>query len=159
MEQVTPEAIIREELERLRSGIIARSQQQGQKASGRTYAAIQTEDVSDKGGKLVGSSYVAVLATGRRSGKVPYDFVRIIKEWAAYKGITFSDEREFDRWANAVAWKIRREGTELWRTVGSSGGGLDVFQTPIEDCIKRISERLAVFYTVEISNQIQEIWQ
>lgn len=151
--------IIQEELTRLRQDIIARSEAAGQRASGRTYAQIEVQDVTDQGGKLVGPGYVGVLATGRRSGKIPYDFIRIIKEWATYKGITFADEKEFDRWANAVAWKIRREGTQLWRHVGKGGGYEDIFNTPIDECIGRLIERLAEYYQMQFVDKITELWQ
>lgn len=152
---MTTQEIITEELETLRAEIIEASTKAGQKASGRTYEGIQAVDVTDRGGKLVGPSYVRVLATGRRAGKVPYDFPEIIKEWAAYKGISFATERDFDRWARAVAWKIRKDGTSLWRDMGSQGLEADIFYTPIRNFIKRITRRLGEATTAEIIKSIQ----
>ena len=108
---------------------------------------------------LTGPGYIEVLAKGRRSGKVPYDFAAIIKEWAAYKGISFASEEEFDRWARAVAWKIKREGTSLWQDVGSMGLEQDIFYTPIRNFTARLSERLAGLYQVQITQQIDNLWQ
>lgn len=156
---MTQEDIIREELEQLRSDIIEASRAAGQEASGDTYAQIAVENVTALGGVLSGPGYIEVLARGRRPGKVPYDFVRIIKTWAGYKGISFSSEAEFDRWANAVAWKIRKEGTSLWQDAGSMGLEQDIFYTPIQNFIARISDRLSAFYQTEIIKQIDNLWQ
>lgn len=151
--------IIWEELEQLRRDIIEASRKAGQEASGDTYAAIAIENISTSGGQLTGPAYIGVLTRGRRPGKVPYDFAEIIKEWAGYKGISFGSEEEFDRWANAVAWKIRRDGTSLWQDVGSMGLEQDIFYTPIRNFIARISERLAGFYQIQIVQQIDNLWQ
>lgn len=153
------EQIIWEELEQLRRDIIEASRQAGQEASGETYAAIAIEGLTASGGQLTGPGYIGVLARGRRPGKVPYNFAAIIKEWAAYKGITFDSEKEFDRWANAVAWKIRREGTALWQDAGSMGLEQDIFYTPIRNFTTRISQRLAGFYQTQITEQIDNLWQ
>lgn len=153
------EEILREELERLLAEIVETSRRAGQQASGRTYEGMTVEHVSDSGGQLTGPGYVGALARGRRAGKVPRDFARIIREWAAYKGISFSSEKEFDRWANAVAWKIRREGTALWREMGQYGRQEDIFATPISDFLERLSERLAAFYTTRIMERIDEVRQ
>lgn len=150
--------IISEELDRLRGDIIIRSETLGQRASGQTYESIHTENVTEEGGMLVGRFAIGTLATGRQAGKVPYNMPQIIKEWAAYKGITFSDEKEFDRWARAVSWKIRREGSQLWRDVGSNGGYEDVFDTPIAECVERLSQRIGVFYIIKIKNNITDLW-
>lgn len=153
------EQILREELEVLRGEIVETSRRAGQQASGDTYRAIAAEGVDSSGGQLVGPAYVGVLARGRRPGKVPYDFARIIKEWAGYKGITFPSEEEFDRWAEAVAWKIRREGTGLWRDAGNAGLEQDIFHTPIRNFLDRLSARVAAFYRTEIVKQIDNLWQ
>lgn len=149
------EAIISEELEACKRDIIEASTKAGQKASGKTYENIQLADVSEAGGKIVGPSYVGVLAKGRKPGKVPHDFPAIIKQWARYKGISFATERDFDRWARAVAWKIRREGTGLWQDMGSQGLEVDIFYTPIQEFIKRITERLGGTFTAEVVKSIQ----
>lgn len=155
---MTIQQIIEEELLLLRADIIAASEARGQRASGETYAQIVVEDVSETGGKLAGPEYVGVLARGRKPGRVPRDFARIIKEWAGYKGISFGSEAEFNRWANAVAWKIRREGTALWRDAGQFGESDDVFNAPIEAFTNRLRDRIGSFYMTEISNAI-DIWQ
>ena len=156
---MTTEQIIREELEQLRKDIIETSRAAGQEASGETYRKIAAEDVTSTSGKLTGPGYIGVLARGRRPGKIPYNFAAIIKEWAVYKGIGFGSEEEFDRWANAVAWKIRREGTSLWRDAGSTGLEQDIFYTPIRQFVERISSRLLSVYQAQIIKQIDNLWQ
>lgn len=152
------EEIVREELDKLREDIIETSQSLGQKASGHTYEEILVEQVSSTGGQVTGPGYVEVLARGRRPGRVPYDFAAIIKEWAAYKGISFTSEEEFDRWANAVVWSIRSKGSELWREDGSQGEQTDVFSAPISRFEERIVRRLTADLYETTLKEI-DIWQ
>lgn len=135
--------IIEEELTTLRDDIIRASEQEGQKASGDTYNEIQIENLTEFSGQLIGPGYIGVLATGRKPGKVPYDFEEIIGEWASTKGIEYSTQEEFEKFVSAVAWKIRREGTKLYRE--EKGGQLpQIFEIPINDCINRIAKRIAI---------------
>ena len=69
-----------------------------------------------------------VLETGRKPGRVPKEFIDILKRWAQAKGISFSDEKQFNLWANAVKWKIIREGTKLYR----SGQNEDIFDSSVK---------------------------
>ena len=143
--------ILREELERLRSDIIFRHEQAGQKATGETERLFSTE-VQNTLGRLFGPLYSGVLERGRKPGGVPRDFIEILKRWAAAKGISFSDEKQFNLWANAVKWKIIREGTKLYR----SGQTEDIFSTPYEEFDTRFSTRIAAYFESEINNLIFE---
>ena len=141
--------ILSEELNTLKSDIIIRHEASGQKASGKTEQGFEIV-VSGSVGQLLGYSYVGVLGTGRRPGKVPTEFVDILKRWAQAKGINFSNEKQFTIWANAVKWKIIREGTKLYR----SGIHQDIFETPIENLKSRLSSRISELMSIEIANEI-----
>ena len=143
------EKIIYEELEILEEDIITRHEEAGQVASGKTRASFLIQS-NFNSGQLSGASYVGVLKNGRRPGGVPTNFIDIIKNWAQAKGISFSDEKQFNLWANAVKWKIIREGTKLYR----SGQTQDIFDTPIEQFNQRFSNRIIDYYQQQLVNDI-----
>jgi hypothetical protein len=142
--------ILCEELENLLRDIVERHERAGQVASGRTRASFEVV-VSGLRGSLMGNKFpTPVLETGRKAGKTPHNFQSIIKEWIVAKGLKFHDEKQLNRWASAIAWKIRREGTKLYR----SGGREDIFETAIADFRERLAERIATLFRAEIVNNI-----
>lgn len=141
--------ILRQELDKLKADVITRHEQSGQVASGKTKQSFEVA-TQPFAGQLMGASYVGVLERGRKPGKVPYDFVDILKRWASAKGISFSDEKQFNRWANGVKWKIIREGTKLYR----SGTTQDIFDTPIKEFDIRLTERISIYYQQKVTNEI-----
>lgn len=143
------EDILNEELEALRSEIITFHERAGQVASGKTKDSfsIETQNFS---GQLLGASYAGVLEQGRKPGAVPRYFLDIIKRWAIVKGISISDEKQFNRWANAVKWKIIKEGTKLYRSKQT----LDIFTTPIANFESRLMDRTALYFKEETLNEI-----
>ncbi len=144
--------ILQEELNQLRTDIIFRHEQAGQVATGKTREALQIQIPNQMTGQLVGFAYSGVLERGRKQGGVPRDFIDILKRWAAAKGISFSDEKQFNLWANAVKWKIIREGTKLYR----GGQREDIFTTPYEELNIRLSARISTYFENEINNLIFE---
>lgn len=146
---MTIEEILQQGLTKLVDDIIAASRAAGQEASGETYRRITTQ-VSGNSGAVYAPSYLYTLAIGRGPGKVPRNFAQIIMDWAQHKGIQFSDRKQFLRWANAVAWKIRREGTQLYRRHGE----IDIFQTPIREFEQWLEKQLDVFYTSAIDEAL-----
>lgn len=147
---MTIQEILTTELEKLKRDIIVNHERAGQVASGRTRDSLSVENVSASGGELQGASYLGVLERGRKGGKVPYNFIEILKKWAAHKGISFSNEKDFNRWAYFVQKKIKEEGTKLFR----SGQTLDIFDTPIKDFTKRLGEQVGTMYQTQIANEI-----
>ncbi|MDR0687839.1 MAG: hypothetical protein LBF55_04015, partial [Prevotellaceae bacterium] len=144
--------ILREELDTLLRDIIARHEAAGQVASGRTRDSFEVA-VEGLHGSIMGYKWPGpVLETGRKGGKVPYGFKNIIREWIVAKGLRFTDEKQLDRWAAAIAWKIAREGTKLYR----SGGHEDIFETPFEEFKERLAARIAVFYAAEAVNSVYD---
>lgn len=142
--------ILHEELDTLLRDIIARHEEAGQVASGTTRDSFEVA-IDGLHGRIMGNRWPApVLETGRKGGKVPYGFKNIIREWIVAKGLRFKDDKQLDRWAAAIAWKIAREGTQLYR----AGAPKDIFETPIAEFTQRLSERIAVFYAAEVVNNI-----
>lgn len=146
---ISVKEILSEELEQLKSDIIFRHEQAKQLASGKTKASFEKKITSDFSGQLLGAGYSGVLERGRKPGGVPKDFVDILKRWAQAKGISFTDEKKFNLWANAVKWKIIKDGSKLYR----SGQTEDIFTTPIEQFSQRLSKRIG-FFEQEIINEI-----
>lgn len=147
---MTIEDILLQEFKELRRDIIDNHTDAGQVASGRTRDSLSIDNVTDRGGQLSGASYIGVLETGRKGGKVPYDFIDILKRWAQAKGLTFSNEKDFNRWAWFVSQKIKREGTALYNRSGKE----DIFTTAIKDFESRLANQTVVFYQQKITNEI-----
>ncbi|MDR1416269.1 MAG: hypothetical protein LBJ57_02465 [Prevotellaceae bacterium] len=149
-------SILREELDALLRDIISRHEQAGrtgQVASGRTRDSFEVA-VEGLHGRIMGNRWPGpVLETGRKPGRVPYDFQSIIREWIVAKGLSFRDNDQLNRWAAAIAWTIKREGTELYR----SGAREDIFQTAIADFTDRLANRIAIFYAAEVVSNIFNI--
>jgi hypothetical protein len=146
--------ILREELERLKNDIIKRQENAGEMVSGKTAGGYEVAVESGLHGWLGGYSYVGVLETGRKSGKVPVYFKEIIKRWILAKGLQYQDDRDLDRMSSSIAWVIHKEGTLLHRT----GKREDIFTTPLKDFSSRLADRLSVYYASQTSNQIYEPW-
>ncbi len=151
---MTQEEILTAAINTLIVDIIARSEAEGQRASGATYATLKAENVSATHAELWGATYIGVLEDGRKPGNTPKGFVEIIKEWAQVKGIAESDPEEFEKWARAVAWKIKREGTKLYR----EGGGKDIFITAIETLKTTLKTELEIFYKTAVVDTIRTAW-
>lgn len=137
--------------------IINRSEAEGQRASGRSYAELAGKNISLTHADLVGPTWIGVWEDGRKPGKVPKDFVEIIMEWATHKGISWAnaDPVTFEKWANGVKWNIIKHGTKLYR----SGQKLDIFETAVKDFEEFLNAELKVFYETEITNAIRTAWQ
>lgn len=149
---VDTERIVREELEALKNDIIQKHIAAGQRTTGRTASAFSIVS-HPTGGALLGANYSGVLERGRKPGKTPYNFSEIIKKWIIAKGLTFTPnanetaEEALNRYARAIAWKIKKQGSRLHRDVGSRP---DIFTTATE----RFTIRLAERYAADFSNKI-----
>lgn len=152
--------ILREELEVLRGKIIAQHVAAGQKASGRTMQSMRVE-VSEDEGVLFGRQAFGTLETGRKGGRVPMGFHKIIRQWMKDKGIDaapipYKTNRPHkytpeERGAMSLAWfisqKIRKEGTSLFR----KGGRADIYSNVIPETTERIMNRFLEVMNARIS--------
>lgn len=136
--------ILSDELQALRQKIIENHLRAGQKASGKTIASLRIEVDAD-GGTLFGRKAFGTLETGRRGGRVPKGFYRIILQWMQDKGIQVEKPKSF---AYLVARKIAREGTQLYK----QGGRADIYSNEIPKTEESILSRIAGLMSVEISS-------
>ena len=143
------EQILTEGLTQLREDIIQSSKDAGQEASGRTYENI-TQEVRDNAGAVYAPSYFHVLLRGRGAGKIPANMVDLIKDWATNKGITFSDEKQFLRFCRAVAFTIKREGSELYR----NHMYVDIIDTPVRKFEEQLDARITGLFDAEITKTL-----
>lgn len=139
--------IIFEELEDLRKRIISNIDSTGRKASGRTSGSMHT-DISENRGILFGRMAFGTLETGRKPGKVPAGFYRIIKQWVIDKGISFDSQSERNSFAYLVSRKIAREGTQHYRR----GADTDVYTAEIPETIERIKDRVGFLMRLEFES-------
>jgi hypothetical protein len=148
-------AICEEALERVREEIARNIDEHGLTASGATAASMRVV-TNAAGATLYGRRYFGVLETGRRPGRVPVNFVDIIKRWMLDKGIPADPmpytrlpsarwkpkytpaERGFNNKAARIAYSIRERGTRLYR----DGGNPVIFTPPVRAIIAETRETL-----------------
>jgi hypothetical protein len=123
--------------------------------SGKTSDGYEVAVESETRGWLGGYSYVGVLETGRKPGKVPVYFKEIIKRWIVAKGLQYQDDKALNRMASSIAWVIHKEGTKLHR----DGRRVDIFDAPLKDFTDRLADRLSIFYQTQTANEVHKTWQ
>lgn len=162
--------VLTEELSRLAERIKENHRRAGQVASGRTLRSI-TYEVTEDRGTLFGRKPFGTLETGRgptrKRGNPPIRLDEIIYQWAIDKGIhitpmpykrkpserwqpkySSAEERALRSFSSAVAHKIHKEGTQLFRNQGRN----DIYSNEIPDAIKRIEERIAKVFSMTIDS-------
>lgn len=149
----TIQQIINDELETCKDAIIERIRETDVIVTGKTVESLEVVS-NEKSGQLLGAKYIGVLERGRKPGNIPEDFEDILKDWASAKGITFSNDKERDRWAKAVSWSIKLYGTQLFRMKHE----IDIFTTPIKNLEDSIAQRLSVLLSAEVTNNVF-VWQ
>ncbi len=158
-------AIIGEEFDGLMKRIIANHQRAGQVASGRTMRSIRKE-LSEEGGEVLGRAYFGVLETGRKPGPVPKGFRNIIRQWMRDKGISAEPipyiRKPSDKWkpkytpqergdmslAGAIAYRIKKEGTSLYR----NGGRTDIYSNEIPTTVENILDRILAVFASDVES-------
>lgn len=134
--------LVSSELEALKQKVIENQKSSGQVASGRTIASMKVE-VTEDGGVLWGRSPFGTLETGRKPGKVPAGFWKIIRQWMDDKGIQVQKP---DSFAYLVARKIANEGTQLFR----NGGRDDIYSPEVKDTVERVSQGIGILFGSEV---------
>lgn len=156
------ELVMREELEAMREHILQNHIAAGQMVTGKTGGSMQVEIIPGGGsttGIISGASYFATLETGsepwrnihtrkRRDGSeypsAPKWFIDVIGQWIRDKGLNIQNP-----WA--VATKIMTSGSGLYR----AGGRTDIFSSEIDPGVRRIADRLAGLFDVQLVNSIK----
>lgn len=136
--------LVSSELEALKQRIIENHRSAGQVASGRTIASLKVEMTED-GGVLWGRSAFGTLETGRKGGKVPVGFWKIIRQWMDDKGIQVEKP---DSFAYLVARKIAKEGTQLFR----EGGFYKIYSPEVKDTVERVSDGIGILFGSEVEH-------
>lgn len=136
--------LVASELEAVKQRIIENHRNAGQVASGRTIASLKVE-ITEGGGVLWGRSAFGTLETGRKGGKVPAGFWKIIRQWMDDKGIQVEKP---DSFAYLVARKIAKEGTQLFR----NGGRSDIYSPEVKDTVERVSDGIGILFGSEVEH-------
>lgn len=136
--------LVSSELEALKQRIIENHRSAGQVASGRTIASLKVE-ITEDGGVLWGRSPFGTLETGRKPGKVPAGFWKIIRQWMDDKGIQVEKP---DSFAYLVARKIAKEGTQLFR----EGGFYKIYSPEVKDTVERVSDGIGILFGSEVEH-------
>lgn len=148
--QTQIQSIVRKHLEAIRKGIIARMSALGRNASGRSVASLGVVTTAD-GGYLEGSSSFLVMESGRKGGKVPYDFRSIIAEWTKAKGLSYQSlgstpEKGLAKLSGAIAYSIMKKGTRLYRDNGYN----DIYSTVMEKELEALATDTAGTLELEV---------
>lgn len=145
----------------------------GERASGKTQASLRqlvTVEGNTVTGTIFGRQAFGTLEHGRRGGKVPRDFVGIIRQWIVDKGLKVTpipyvrqpseswqpkytpEERGLQSLAGAIAHTIKTQGTRLHR----QGGREDVYTPPLAELEKSIEDTLGAIFGIEIDNVLSK---
>lgn len=127
----------------------------GAKASGKTGESLRHTETEEEF-NLYGSGVLKVIERGRKQGKVPKDFVKIILEWMRIRGIVPSGNTtgktiSKETLAFLIARKIRQEGTLLYRKKDFR----DVYSSVINpDSIQDLFQTIGEQKLIDISSDI-----
>ena len=109
-------------------------------ASGKTRSKFELRKVNNAHFQILGANIINILQTGRRPGKVPYNFIAMIEQWARAKGLSITRTQAF-----FIARKIQREGTRTYRT----GGHRDI----INEAVKRaVQDNIFALINIKYKN-------
>lgn len=144
--------ILQQHLEHLREVIISKIDEYKRTVTGRTAASL-TISVNGNKGSLYGSGSFLAIERGRGPGKVPHDFVGIIRQWIIDKGLTYKpipakrknvkytpEERGLNSFAGAVAYKIMKEGSKMHRDNIYN----DIFTTAVNEELELIAQEFII---------------
>lgn len=139
-------AILREELEDLRTRIIDNMTAADQVVTGRTRDSMRVT-VQGNAGVLTGRQAFATLETGsrpwsRKPKRTPKWFADLIGEWIEAKNL------DLNQWA--VAHTIIHQGSSLYR----SGGRADIYSPELQKTIDRIGDRILSRYEVLVTDRL-----
>jgi hypothetical protein len=144
--------ILNQEGIELVNGIRANLGSTGTTATGKTSQSLRFE-ISQEGTKtrlkLFGRPFFMTVETGRKATpnkKPSREFIENLKPWAEARGIP-----EGAVWA--IATKINKLGTNLWR----AGGREDIVEPPVDNFINNVGQALLDSKADELVFKIREI--
>lgn len=132
----------------------------GRNASFRSVKSLKRVVESDEHAWLEGLTSFLVMERGRKGGKVPMGFRKIIRQWIIDKGLPVkliytkrwhpNEKSPYDRGLDSMAFliarKIMQSGTRLHRQQGYD----DIFTSEIEKIMPMLERDLALWAEVEI---------
>lgn len=135
-------SVLESELERLRTDIIESMIREDKRATGRTAQQI-TYDAEDTDvgivGRLYVPSYFPTLQRGRPparsgSGSDKQAFIDNLRQWIVAKGLQYKDEKDLQRLANFLRWRINKLGNKDYQQRKER----DIYDTNVENFAQRI---------------------
>ena len=86
--------------------------------------------------KVMADPYFLYAEKGRKSGKVPYNFISILEEWIADKGVFVPSKfRTAKQFAGAIYYNIKTYGSKRWRT----DNPLDVVGDAVSEMLPKLN--------------------
>lgn len=133
--------LTQETLDNVKLRIISNMSAKRRNASMRSVRSL-TVKVDGTGGTLYGLSSFLAMETGRKGGKVPRDFRRIIADWVVAKGISIYTNTGRRPRVSSVAYliarKIKTQGTALHR----EGRFEDIYTRASNEETLKLSEKI-----------------
>lgn len=141
--------IVISHLEVVRKGIEANMKKMGRTTSGRSVASLLIEEETDSGFShflLTGGKQWESMEKGRGPGRVPHNFMAIIREWILKKGISYRHlapkkgpaERGLNSLSYLIARSIMTKGTKLYRDKGYN----DIFDTLLNEETAKLEQEV-----------------
>lgn len=142
--------LTQETLDRVKLRIIQNMSAKARNASMRSVKSLSVK-VDGTGGALYGISSFLAMEKGRKGGKVPRDFRRIIADWIVAKGISIYSNTGRKPRVSSVAYliakMIRERGTALHR----EGRFEDIYsRASVEETLK-LSEKIRLLVSSGIN--------
>lgn len=160
----SPNELVMECLERVKNRISSNIDTTGTRASGRTQESMWIEQTTT-GGRLWGRKYFQSVELGRPAGRVPFNFVGIIKQWIIDKGLSIRqipyksekrkhkysvEEHSLNMAAGAIAHTIETTGTRLYK----EGGRRDIYSEVISEEVAQLRKQLAASVAETLSQTL-----
>ena len=145
------EEVLRRNFAKTESEIKRRIEQYNKVATGDTIKSFEVNVFGYKA-KLLGASYIEAVEKGRKAGKVPRNMTEILMRWIRAKGLSFKDDKDLERWANAIKWKIIRTGTLQFR----SGKVLNIMGEPTDKLADNIQGEISELLQSDVARLLFE---
>jgi len=142
--------ILNEELKRFLLDVRNNMVTYGKEVTGGSSEAFSYNIESNNEVLISGPANARSLQRGIRPGTWPKGYANIIRDWAIAKGLSFQTNEELERFAYAVANKIKQDGSLQYRTHTY----YDIYDSPFEECMDRITRRLSSSYLDLIMDNI-----
>lgn len=123
--------------------------------TGKTWNTIEPYATEENGTLSIGLKStnpipVKVQETGRGPGKVPIDFEDIIFQWSMDKGIQFKNQDERKKFANAVKFKMMKEGSVQFK----QGTNNDIFTNQYKTYDAQLTKIIAEVFADKVKKEL-----